>query len=405
MCEYISSISLKYHLMRTRASISLVFVIIGLAIFVSSKIYYHEEFDRNWESRWQKTESKADQQGTFEWTKGKWALENDMSYGLQTTTDSKFYEISSRLRAPIITGEKPLVLQYSLKFEQDIECGGGYLKLIGTDYKSEEFGADTPVLIMFGPDICGNDNKIHLMLDFDGKGKLWSKTPSAPVDHITHVYTMLLNPDETYEVFVDMVSVGNGTVADDWDVAIPKTIPDPNDKKPEDWDDRMYLDDPTSVKPDNWIEEEMVEDTSATKPEDWDDTKEGEWKPPMIKNPEYKGEWKPNKIYNTNYKGVWTPKKIPNPEYKGSVLKPYTIGGIGIDVWQVRHGTIFDNIMLTDSIDEAFEAAKKVMKVQVEEEKKFEEKEKEQQKAGEEKLRESREDEDKEDFNEPKEDL
>lgn len=358
--------------MRTR--VSLVFLV-ALATFASSKIYFHEQFDRDWETRWQKTEANVEQLGTFEWTKGKWPLENDMAYGIQTTTDSKFYEISCRLPTPVTTGEQPLVFQYSLKFENDIECGGGYLKLIGTDYKSEAFGADTPVLIMFGPDVCGGDNKIHLMLDFDGKGKLWSKTPSAPVDHLTHVYTVLIYPNETYEVYVDTVSVGNGTISEDWDVAIPKMIPDPNDKKPEDWDDNMYLDDPTSVKPDDWVDVEMIEDTSATKPDDWDDDKEGEWKPPMIKNPGYKGEWKPKKIYNTNYKGVWTPKKIPNPEYKGSVLKPYTIGGIGIDVWQVRHGTIFDNMLLTDSLEEAFAEAKKIMEIQVEEEKVFYEKE------------------------------
>lgn len=358
--------------MRTR--VSLVFLV-GLATFVSSKIHFHEQFDRDWETRWQKTEAKVEQQGTFEWTKGKWPLENDKAYGIQTTTDAKFYEISCRLPTPITTGGQPLVFQYSLRFENDIECGGGYLKLIGTDYKSEAFGADTPVLIMFGPDICGGDNKIHLMLDFDGKGKLWSKTPPAPVDHLTHIYTMLMYPNETYEVYVDTVSVGNGTISEDWDVAIPKMIPDPDDKKPEDWDDNMYLDDPTSVKPDDWVDVEMIEDTSATKPDDWDDDKESEWKPPMIRNPEYKGEWKPKKIYNTNYKGVWAPKKIPNPEYKGSVLAPYTIGGIGIDVWQVRHGSIFDNIMLADSLEEAFAEAKKIMETQVEEEKVFDEKE------------------------------
>eukprot|EP00826_Nyctotherus_ovalis_P064261 TRINITY_DN9422_c0_g1_i4.p1 TRINITY_DN9422_c0_g1~~TRINITY_DN9422_c0_g1_i4.p1 ORF type:complete len:396 (-),score=133.81 TRINITY_DN9422_c0_g1_i4:83-1270(-) len=384
--------------MQTRAGVSLVLLVFGLVGVVSAKIYFHEEFDRDWESRWQKTQAKADQQGAFEWTKGKWPLENEMAYGLQTTTDSKFYEISCRLSAPVTTSEKPLAFQYSLRFEQDIECGGGYLKLVGPDYKSEEFGADTPVLVMFGPDVCGGDNKIHLMLDFDGKGKLWGKTPPAPTDHLTHVYTMLLYPNETYEVFVDMVSVGNGTISDDWDVAIPKTIPDPNDKKPDDWDDRMYLDDPASVKPADWVDVETIEDTSATKPEDWDDAKEGEWKPPIIKNPEYKGEWKPKKLYNTNYKGVWTPKQIPNPEYRGSVLKPYTIGGIGIDVWQVRHGTIFDNIMLTDSREEAFAAAKKILDVQVAEEKVFEEKERKEmeQKAAEERAAEAQREKDEE---------
>jgi predicted SnoaL-like aldol condensation-catalyzing enzyme len=45
---------------------------------------------------------------------------------------------------------------------------------------------------------------------------------------------MLINPNETYEVYVDMVSVSNGSIAEDWDVTIPEMVLDPNDKKPED---------------------------------------------------------------------------------------------------------------------------------------------------------------------------
>ena len=36
---------------------------------------------------------------------------------------------------------------------------------------------------------------------------------------------------------------------DDWDLLPPKTIPDPEAKKPEDWDDRPKIDDPEDTKP------------------------------------------------------------------------------------------------------------------------------------------------------------
>lgn len=42
---------------------------------------------------------------------------------------------------------KELVLQYSVKHEQDLDCGGGYIKLVpGSVSKSKmkEFGGDTP---------------------------------------------------------------------------------------------------------------------------------------------------------------------------------------------------------------------------------------------------------------------
>lgn len=36
---------------------------------------------------------------------------------------------------------------------------------------------------------------------------------------------------------------------EDWDFLPPKEIPDPEAKKPEDWDDRPKIDDPDSSKP------------------------------------------------------------------------------------------------------------------------------------------------------------
>ena len=133
----------------------------------------------------------------------------------------------------------------------------------------------------------------------------------------------------------------------------------------------MYIDDPTDKKPEEWEEEEMIVDKEATKPEDWDEAKEGEWKPPKTKNPNYKGPWSAKKIYNQAFKGVWKPKMMPNPEYKELPMESYTIGGLGFDIWQVKAGTIFDNIMITDNLEEAFTHARLVLEKQVEAEMKF----------------------------------
>jgi len=35
---------------------------------------------------------------------------------------------------------------------------------------------------------------------------------------------------------------------------------------------------------------EYIVDESATKPDEWDGDEDGEWKPPKIKNPDYKGK-------------------------------------------------------------------------------------------------------------------
>merc|ERR1712100_423959 len=86
-----------------------------------------------------------------------------------------------------------------------------------------------------------------------------------------------------------------------------------------------------------------------------DDEEDGEWEAPMKDNPEYKGEWRVKRISNPEYKGVWEAKKIDNPEYEddNEVYKYADFGFIGFDLWQVKGGTIFDNVIICDDKAEA----------------------------------------------------
>merc|ERR1712078_171048 len=110
--------------------------------------------------------------------------------------------------------------------------------------------------------------------------------------------------------------------------------------------DEAMMDDPESKKPADWVDEERIVDEEAKKPDDWDDEEDGEWEAPMKDNPEYKG--------------VWEAKKIDNPEYvdDDEIYKYDEFGFIGFDLWQVKGGTIFDNIIITDDKAEADAFAK-----------------------------------------------
>merc|ERR1712017_43511 len=147
----------------------------------------------------------------------------------------------------------------------------------------------------------------------------------------------------------------------DWEMLKPKEIPDPDDKKPDDWVDDSMIDDPETKKPDDWVEEKRIVDPDAKKPDDWDDEEDGEWEAPMIDNPAYKGDWSVKRISNPAYKGFWEAKKIDNPEYEddNAIYKYDDFGFIGFDLWQVKGGTIFDNIIITDDVAEADTFAKK----------------------------------------------
>merc|ERR1711979_65116 len=74
-----------------------------------------------------------------------------------------------------------------------------------------------------------------------------------------------------------------------------------------------------------------------------------------------KGDWSGKRISNPAYKGFWEAKKIANPEYEDDdmVYKYDDFGFIGFDLWQVKGGTIFDNIIITDDTAEADSFAKK----------------------------------------------
>ena len=68
-------------------------------------------------------------------------------------------------------------------------------------------------------------------------------------DEFTHLYTLIVKPDNTYEVRIDGSKVESGDLEADWDFLPPKKIKDPEAKKPEDWDDKKKIDDPEDKKP------------------------------------------------------------------------------------------------------------------------------------------------------------
>jgi calreticulin len=170
------------------------------------------------------------------------------------------------------------------------------------------------------------------------------------------VYTLIVRPDQTYEVHIDGSKKESGSLLEDWDFLPAKTIKDASITKPKEWVDDAQMDDPSDVKPADWdATPKQIPDPEAEKPEDWDDEADGEWEAPQIDNPEHKGEWKAKKIPNPEYKGKWVQPEIPNPEYvEDKTIGQYSnIGGVGFEIWQVKAGSIFDDIILTDSADEA----------------------------------------------------
>ncbi|KAJ7945201.1 Calnexin-like [Quillaja saponaria] len=355
----------------------------------------YESFDETFEGRWL-TSNKEDYNGVWKHAKS----EGHDDYGLLVSEKARKYAIVKELDEPVILKDGTVVLQFETRLQNGLECGGAYLKYLRpqeSGWKPKEFDNEAPYSIMFGPDKCGATNKVHFIFKHKNPKSLayvehhLKFPPSVPSDKLTHVYTAVLKPNNELQILIDgeEKKKANFLSGDDFEPPLipAKIIPDPDDKKPEDWDERAKIPDPNAVKPDDWDEDapmeieddeavkpegwlddepEDVDDPEAAKPEDWDDEEDGEWEAPKIdnpkcatapgcgewkrptkRNPAYKGKWHAPLIDNPNYKGIWKPQEIPNPDYF-ELDKPdfEPIAAVGIEIWTMQDGILFDNILI-----------------------------------------------------------
>jgi len=91
-----------------------------------------------------------------------------------------------------------------VKHAQNIDCGGGYVKLFPSTVEGTAMDGESPYNIMFGPDICGpGTRKVHVIFSHDGKNHLTKKTIPCKTDDDSHLYTLVVKPDNTFAVLID----------------------------------------------------------------------------------------------------------------------------------------------------------------------------------------------------------
>lgn len=351
----------------------LMFLLLGLlCLTANAKVFYSEDFSGDWESTWVKGTSKGDEAANLVTATG----------GVITETDARFYQYAAKFDE-FSNKDANLVFQFSVKHGQSIDCGGGYFKLLpkSSTEDLEGFNGDTPYHVMFGPDICGSTKRTHAIITYKEKNHLIEKDLSTKSDIFTHVYTLIIKPDQTFQVLIDNEVEREGSISEEWSVLEAKEINDPDQSKPTDWVDDKQMDDPTDVKPEGYDDiVAEIADPEASQPEDWDEDLDGTWTAPLIDNPEYQGEWKAKRIDNPDYKGPWEHPQVANPDYvfDSEIYSFESIAGIGLEIWQVKAGTTFGNIIVSDDIEGAKTAAEKILEVQAEE-KEADEKQKEEE--------------------------
>ncbi|KAG9092704.1 hypothetical protein FRC06_011828 [Ceratobasidium sp. 370] len=377
-----------------------------------------EQFTDDWSERWTVSQAtKKTPVGGETWSYvGRWSVEEPSvraaiigDKGLVAKSKAAHHAISAPFATPLNPAGKPFVVQYEAKFQKGGNCGGGYLKLLEQGYadKGQEFSDKTPWVVMFGQDLTCPGSKVHFIFRHQNPiTKEWEEkhlksAPSPTTGENTNLYTLIVNPDNTFEILINNESNTKGNLLESFEPSVnpPKEIDDPEDKKPSDWVDDPKMPDPAASKPDDWDEDApreipdeeatqpegwlteeplTIPDPDAEKPEEWDDEEDGDWIAPTVPNPKctegpgcgtwvrpmksnpaYKGKWSAPLIDNPAYKGVWAPKKIANPDYYED-LHPAnlnTIGGVGIEIWTMTEDILFDNIYVGTSPEDAAKLA------------------------------------------------
>ncbi|KAF9116464.1 hypothetical protein BGX27_002496 [Mortierella sp. AM989] len=378
------------------------------------KAPFLEQFANGWTDNWQVSTAtkESEKEGEIFSYIGQWAVEEPHVFlgmkgdmGLVAKSAAAHHAISASIPEVVDNTGKTLVVQYEVKAQDGLACGGAYLKLL-TDsldgVKFKEFSNETPYTIMFGPDKCGTTDKVHFIFRHKNpvsgnyEEKHLQKAPQTKLSKLSNLYTLVVRPDQTFEIRINGDVVSSGSLLKDFEPAVnpsreiddPKDtkptnwveeakIPDAKAVKPEDWDENALprIPDENATKPKDWLENEEAEipDPEAVKPEDWDDEEDGdwiapsvpnpkcqnngcgEWVRPSIQNPEYKGKWSAPLIDNPEYKGVWAPRKIPNPGFFED-LSPSNfekIGAVGFEIWTMQSDILFDNIYVGHSVTDA----------------------------------------------------
>lgn len=316
---------------------------------------------------------------------------------------AKRYGISSRLSTFDDMSSKDLLLQYELKLDEGMTCGGAYFKMPTTAFSPDKFDGSTPYSVMFGPDKCGATDKVHFIFQSKNPNTGMMKehhltTPPAVAnsyDRKTHLYTLFVKADGKFKLLIDGDVKKEGTLLDSFEPPLqpPQEVDDEDDKKPDDWVEEEKIPDSEATKPDDWDEDaprqiidedatkpegwlddtpRMIPDPDAKKPAEWDDEQDGEWEVPMIPNkkcmkigcgewekplkmnPAFKGKWNAPLVDNPKYIGPWKPRKIPNKDYY-EVSSPslLPIKGIGMEIWTMDQGVLIDNVWVGSDYDAA----------------------------------------------------
>jgi hypothetical protein len=164
----------------------------------TGNFYLAETFDSgsDYKTRWVTSKArKDDADDSIAKYDGEWSIEEAKEHsmegdlGLVLKSRAKHHAIAVKLDKPFYFVDKPLIVQYQVKFQNGLDCGGAYIKLLSEDSQLdlEQFKDKTQYTIMFGPDKCGTAEKLHFIFQhknpIDGQYEQGSHGPGNVLEN------------------------------------------------------------------------------------------------------------------------------------------------------------------------------------------------------------------------------
>ena len=136
---------------------------------------------------------------------------------LEATLPGRNYGLTMLFDDQIEPGNESFVVQYEVRLLDSLECGGAYIKLVSAysnqssneKFDPENLSNETPYAIMFGPDRCGQMDRVHFIIRHENPvSGVWAEhhmtnPPSSVKDRYSHLYTLVINPDNSFKVLID----------------------------------------------------------------------------------------------------------------------------------------------------------------------------------------------------------
>lgn len=181
----------------------------------------------DWRKRWVESDAHKNDNlyGRFGWDAGTYFNDWDIQVGMKTLDPKKFYHISADIGKNLNNRGKVFILSYTMKHEAEHNCTGAYIKLFPDTLNQSMLSESEPYEIMFGPDSAGpGARRLHFIMRFENQTYISKQMFRAPDDKFTHMYTLIIRPNNNYEILIDGHKNYTGSLREEFDCLGPKFV-------------------------------------------------------------------------------------------------------------------------------------------------------------------------------------